>query len=302
MKPLHVLEFPTNLGLKEPAPGVEPGVRKLPDGLRRWGLYARLSPVEIERLSPPPYTMHLDPDSGVRNAEAIATYAEAQADLLRKVLELPRFPLVIGGDCSVLLGNALALKTKGRYALFFVDGHTDYMSTELSSTGGAAGMDLALATGWGHPKLTNLRNQKPYFPESSVWAVGNREYHPQYVATIRQSAITYLDLATLRQEGPAACAQRFLRWFAQEGFDGFWLHLDLDVLDDAVMPAVDSRAPDGLRYDELHALLAPLVHHPQATGLEITILDPDLDPTGQYTRRFIDAFSALMQASPSEAT
>jgi arginase len=60
--------------------------------------------------------------------------------------------------------------------------------------------------------------------------------------------------------------------------DGFWVHLDADVLDPSVMPAVDSPDPDGLLPDELVALLRPLLASPHCAGLDVTVYDPDLDP------------------------
>ncbi len=62
---------------------------------------------------------------------------------------------------------------------------------------------------------------------------------------------------------------------------GFWVHLDADVLDPAVMPAVDSPDPGGLLPDELAELLAVLVGSPRCAGLNVTIYDPDLDPDGR---------------------
>lgn len=39
MKEICIVEFPSNLGLKEPQPGKEPGVKKLPDWLWRHNLH-----------------------------------------------------------------------------------------------------------------------------------------------------------------------------------------------------------------------------------------------------------------------
>ncbi len=65
------------------------------------------------------------------------------------------------------------------------------------------------------------------------------------------------------------------------------MHIDVDVLDDAIMPCVDSRTPGGLSYEEFNALTFPLFKSKQLKGLEITILDPDLDPEGKYTPAFV---------------
>lgn len=251
-----------------------------------------MRPLKVFTLAPPPYTNYLDKTSGVRNAEAIVAYARQQAALLEKLLSLTLFPVVLGGDCSILIGNALALKKLGRFGLFFLDGHTDFMGPDLSTTGGAAGMDLAIVTGNGHPKLTDIDGMTPYIPENWVWCVGNREYDETYVNTIKASRINYFDLASLAQIGIAGCVGGFLAMVKTENLDGFWVHLDLDVLHDTIMPAVDSRQEGGLSYTDLAAFLQPLLSHPKATGIEITILDPDLDPTAEYTRAFVRHFCA----------
>ena len=73
--------------------------------------------------------------------------------------------------------------------------------------------------------------------------------------------------------------------------DGFWIHLDADVLDDAVMPAVDYRMPDGLAWDELSAVLRLAVSSGRAVGIDITIFNPKLDVTGAIARRFVHALA-----------
>lgn len=284
---INIVEFPSNLGLKEAEPGVEPGVRNLPDWLRENGFYDLLNPQQVYTLTPPSYTMKMDEDTGVRNSDAIIGYAKEQAKLLGKVFEESPFPVIIGGDCSIIMGSAMALKKKGNYALFYLDGHTDFMLPELSRTGGLAGMDLAVVTGHGHDKLTNINRLKPYFKEENVWSVGNREYSVDYVAPILESNIHYYDLDDLQDKGTEQCTNEFLSMVHEKELDGFFIHVDADVLDDIIMPAVDSRANDGLTYAELNHILEKLLVNEKAVGLEITILDPDLDPSAEYTREFI---------------
>jgi arginase len=60
---------------------------------------------------------------------------------------------------------------------------------------------------------------------------------------------------------------------------GYWLHLDVDVLDPEVMAAVDSPAPGGLQPAQLITMLDALA--PGAVGGQVTVLDPDLDPDGR---------------------
>jgi arginase len=117
------------------------------------------------------------------------------------------------------------------------------MWPELSGTKGAAGMDLAIVTGNGHPKLANISGLGPYFKEEHVWCAGNREFDELYVKTITDSNIHYYDLLHLRETEIKNCCHGFLNMINKNRLDGFWIHLDVDVLDDELMPAVDSRDP-----------------------------------------------------------
>jgi arginase len=293
--PIEIIELPSNLGLKEPIAGKEPGVKKLPGWLKKNGLYDLLKPSKISRIIPPPYSMHFDDEIKVRNADAIIAYAHEQVPVLRNTIRPAVFTLVIGGDCSILIGTALALKQLGNYALFYLDGHTDYMLPQLSATGGVAGMDLAIVTGSGHPRLTNIDNLRPYFIEENVWCVGNREYDKDYVAAIENSNLKYYDLNNLRNNGIENCINSFLSNLEVQQLDGFWIHLDVDVLDDELMPAVDSRTPGGLSYSELSTILVKLISDKKCAGLEITILDPDLDPLSTYTAPFVHEMSTILK-------
>jgi arginase len=100
-----ILEFPSNLGLKEPFRGKEPGVKKLPEFLKKHNFHSLINPSSVLRLNPPTYGMMLDEISGVRNADKIVKYSKEQAQMLQKVLSENQFPIVIGGDCSILIGN-----------------------------------------------------------------------------------------------------------------------------------------------------------------------------------------------------
>ncbi|MCC9066149.1 arginase family protein [Flavobacterium piscisymbiosum] len=287
MKEVCIVEFPSNLGLKEPQPGKEPGVKNLPNWFWKHNLHKAITHKDILRLDPPRYTNIRETETNILNANALVDYAREQAYLINNLLSQNKFPFILGGDCSILLGSAIALKQKGNYGLFYLDGHTDFMDISLSETGGVGGMAASIVTGNGHKKLTDILNLSPYIKEENLWCVGNREYDEEYENQIRNSAATYLSLNELRKQGISKSIQAFLSEIENKNLDGFWLHIDVDVLSDSVMPCVDSRTPDGLTYDEFNELTSYLFQSEKLSGLEITILDPDLDPTGQYTKDFV---------------
>lgn len=300
MKKICIVEFPSNLGLKEPQPGKEPGVKLLPDWLKKHNLHNLINPERILRLDSPAYSNKKDSETKILNANSLADYAIKQAELIHNLITTDKFPFVIGGDCSILLGAAIALKQNGNYGLFYLDGHTDFIDISLSETGGVGGMAASIVTGNGHKKLTNILNLSPYIKEENLWCVGNREYDDEYENEIRKSDATYISLDLLRKRGIANCIQSFLLEIENKNLDGFWLHIDVDVLNDLIMPCVDSRTPDGLTYQEFNELTSLLFQSKKLTGFEITILDPDLDTTGEYTAAFVDNLAATFNSTWSK--
>src|ERR1700692_2733017 len=117
---LAVLDAPSNLGLKPPSPGQEPGVKNMPGVLRAHDIIQRLLAEDAGSAVPPAYASAIDPAIKVRNARGIRDYSVQLANRIEELLGQGRFPLVLGGDCSILLGSALALRKRGRYGLLFV--------------------------------------------------------------------------------------------------------------------------------------------------------------------------------------
>ncbi|MDJ1497268.1 arginase family protein [Cytophagaceae bacterium DM2B3-1] len=227
------------------------------------------------------------------NADKIISYAIKQSEVMANEIDSESFQLILGDDCSLLIVSAIAFKKKGNFGLFYLDGHTDY-STPAESQSHSAGMDQAIVCGIGHPKLTNILNLGPYIEEKNVFCVGNREHDIEDEKLITNSQIQYVPLERLRKTGIRQTIVQFIEMIETNKLDGFYIHFDVDVLNDNIMPAVDSRQADGLSFRELQQLLLPLLTSPKMYGMQITILDPDPDPGAQYTKAFISNISPLI--------
>jgi arginase len=77
-----------------------------------------------------------DRDKGFLNAQSVADYSRRLAQRAGEVLDQGDFALVLGGDCSILLGAMLALNRRGRHGLLFLDGHMDFYDQETNIYGG----------------------------------------------------------------------------------------------------------------------------------------------------------------------
>jgi arginase len=102
---------------------------------------------------------------------------------------------------------------------------------------------------------------------------------------LRQTAMHAYDLTEVRRLGAGPAARQALASLEASGVEGFWVHLDADVLNDEVMPAVDYRMPDGLWPEELTEALAVVLASPLAVGMEITIYNPTFDDAERSAAR-----------------
>jgi arginase len=280
-RPLILVDAPSNLGLRPPADGAVPGCYKLAGALREQRLLTRLGAEEGGVVVPPRYDRAgWKPGDGVFNAAAIAAYTRRLADRVEAHVRAGAFPLVLGGDCSIQLGASLALRRIGRYGIAVIDGSADFRHPGNSEyVGAAGGEELALATGRGQTDLTDIEGLRPYLRESDVQVFGIRDYDTER-AELTASGIASTTVGEIRKDGAEESAAVALRTLEAPELEGFWVHLDADVLDPSVMPAVDSPDDGGLLPGELTSLLRPLVRSPRCVGLNLTIYDPDLDPDG----------------------
>ncbi len=289
MKGISVISAPSNLGLKPQVGGKLSGVNKLPGVLLKNGLLDKLNAEFQAEIAVPIYDSQKDERTSILNPHQIREFSLRLAKEVETAIRSNLFPLVLGGDCSILLGNMLALKRVGRYGLFFLDGHADFYLPEQSETGGVAGMDLAFATGRGDQLLSDIDGKKPLVRDCDVVAFGFRDAEESArlgMPKLAETEITSYSLPKIRKIGTAKAVREALRNLQNENLDGFWIHIDADVLDDRVMPAVDSRQPDGLNYEEFVEVLKILLASKKAVGMHVGIFDPDMDANGNIAKNF----------------
>jgi arginase len=264
--------------------------------LVRAGLGERLHPARHVKLRRPVYRVNGDAGTRIRNGRALREFNLALSSEVERSLARGAVPVVVGGDCGVLLGCLHGLRRANGRGLVHVDGHSDFSHPgnydTAASLGAAAGMDLALVTGRGEPILTQWPDVSgPLVADADVVQLGERDAgDPGYTyRDIESTAIARIPVQSVQAQGLGPAVERVLARLTERKIDRGWLHIDLDVLDQTVMPAVDSPGSPGLRYRELTALIAALVGSRRIAGIDLAIYDPDLDPTGQHAAAIVEA-------------
>jgi arginase len=195
--------------------------------------------------------------SGLLNERALLEMAHVLYGRVRDTLARGRFPLVYGADCAVLLAVVPALAdVAGAAGLVFIDGHEDATPMELSASGEAANMEVAMLTG-----LTGQRAPEPLRsgvgvlrPEATAM-LGMRDdlYRRQIGVPTIADRVRVVPAAGLHQDLAGIGRRAAARVSAHAS--GWWLHIDFDVLDrdefSACGAAGEVALPGGLSWAEL---------------------------------------------------
>jgi arginase len=156
-------------------------------------------------------------------------------------------------------------------------------------------MDLAIVSGRGPDILTNIDGLKPLVKDEDVVVFGYRdaEQAASYGSQdVRDTNMHVFDLLQVKELKIATAASLAVKKLMKNELDGFWIHLDADVLDDSIMPAVDYRQDGGLSFSELSELLRILFTSRRAVGMSITIFNPRMDLDGSIARKFVSSIVA----------
>ena len=265
------------------------GVERAPGVLLGAGLADGLAARRAGRVEAAGYSAGRDSETQIMNPQAIRDYSTLLADAVTAVLGEGEFPVVLGGDCSILLGTMLALRRRGRYGLLHIDGDADYYQPEVNPLNGAASAsDLAFATGRGPDVLTDIEGLRPLVRAEDVVVFASRDAADRERRGCQPlpAGMLVVDRDQVRRLGADAAAREAVGYLTRDEGpeDGFWIHLDADVLDQTIMQAVDDPRPDGLAWDELVTVLSIAVRSARAVGLQVAIYNPDIHAGGANGR------------------
>jgi len=218
-KELFILGIPFN------GDGTTPDQENPPDSLRQAGLLKCLqfgmnTVIDLGDIEIPEFDDKRDTGTQILNLSAWLKTSERVAQTISKI-DQNAFTLVLGGDCSILLGifGGFALQDR-RSGLIMLDGHTDYREPATSETGEPADLELAVLTGLGPQQITEFFGKNPLV-EEDVIVYGYREPDE-----IENSKISRFDRTKMVELG--------IKDAVIKGFAGLkknipvWLHLDVD--------------------------------------------------------------------------
>jgi arginase len=223
---------------------------------------------------------------------------DATCEGVRAAHEGNRVPLLVGGDCPVVLGALAALRGGDRPpGLIMLDGHEDAWPPWSSETGEGSDSEIAVALGTVTDLPEALATRLPLLSSAALAYLGPRdgvEIRSAGLASLRDQAAYFGVAGRVSAEleagrDPARAAAEAI------ACDAFWLHLDLDVLATHAFSAVDYRQPGGLGWSELDRLVASAASDPRCQGVSVVIYNPDLDPARAEAGKLVDFLARLIE-------
>jgi arginase len=299
----------TVVGVPFNSAGLTGGVARAPAALRRAGLVSglarRLDVADAGDVGFDPPAPERSPTSGLLAEPALVSMVAGTRQAVAAVHQAGRFPLVVGGDCPVMLGALAATRDRhGGVGLLMLDGHEDAYPPRRSPTGEAADSELALALGLAEGLPDGLAGLVPLLAPGQVGLLGPRDdatIAREGVASLRGVVPLWSDVE-LAVRGAAEVAAQAARDVAAAA-PAWWLHVDLDVLATAELAAVDYPQPGGLRWWQLRQMTVAALAVPGCAGWTVAIYNPDLDPDGGQAARIAEyvAGAAARLAEPPDA-
>jgi arginase len=273
--PTRIIYVPFN------AAGLSSGVAGMPQAIHTAGVEERIPGPVASTWIPTGAMSPARGPSGLISEDALTSMVTDTAAALGAAWRDGEVPLVVAGDCPVLLAPLIAAKARGGGGLAFIDGHEDAWDPHVTPTGEASDCEIGLALGLfrGPDSLAGLPCLRP----EHLVVLGPRDQEEiagEGQPSIRDCVPRYLsgaDLAAAPESHPYTEVTDLVACGVAGTEAGWWCHIDLDVLATASLSAVDYPQPGGLSWNQLERLTTACLTVPGCLGASVVIYNPDLD-------------------------
>ncbi len=277
-----------------------------PTALREAGLAAAFGTHQVNDagdLALPPPNPERGSATSLINEAALLAMAEGVGGRVAQAMDGGRWPLLVGGDCTCLLGVVPALRDiLGGAGLVFVDGHEDTMPLDVSEDGEAANTEIGLLLGLTGQLVSGpLRHRLATLEHDALAMLGQRDerWRRQFnVGSLREHGV-WLRNADEVAADPRRAAREAVQHVSR-AVERWWLHVDLDVLDPTEFAAQGlsdvEDEPGGLSVAQLTELLVTAADTGGCAGLSLVIYDPDQDPHRRDAHQLIELAAATVAA------
>lgn len=282
---VHILEMPLDFGASRH--GSDMG----PSAIRLAGIKERLESLNhktfehADIFQPQPQEYEQAGNPKAKYLKPIVNACTKLAASVEEISSKGDFPLVLGGDHSIVLGTlaglaASAKKENKKIGVLYVDAHGDFNDTNTSPTGNIHGECLAASAGIGLPDLTNLYFEGQKVDPHNICFVGCRDLDPGEKVLMKKAGVTVFTMSDIDRQSFSEIVKKVLKFFETHAD---WIHVsfDMDVLDPMYAPGTGIPLPGGLTNREALLLMEEMASIGKVKSAEIVEVNPILDVRNQ---------------------
>ncbi|MDV3277856.1 MAG: arginase family protein [Nitrososphaerales archaeon] len=226
-------------------------------------------------------------EGGMKN---FGHFMRASETITAKVGELgePDMLVCLGGECSLTVGAlaGLAETHAGKPGMLWIDTHGDFNTPKTSPSGYIGGMCLAIACGRGPTLGEKVESRRPLLQEDRLVHLGSRALDPPELEMMRASPMGLYTMKKVNLMGATEAARQAAKRLS-DAADWLVCHLDVDVLDPAVMPAVNYPTPGGMTVNQAVAVVKAMRNTGKLKVLDIAAYNADFDRDGSSAKTIV---------------
>lgn len=234
---------------------------------------------------------------GYRHLPEVVTWARTIRDAVGEALAQGEFPLLLGGDHSIVIGFAAAVarhcaQQETPLSVLWLDAHADFNTARTSPSGNIHGMPVATICGSGPPDLMDLGPAVPMVEPTRVFQVGVRSVDTVERQTVLDSGVVIHDMRRIDEDGMRSTMDRVLERLARIG-GHVHVSFDADFVDPVIAPGVGTPVPGGPNYREAQLCMEMIHDSGLAGSLDVVEVNPALDEHNRTARLVVELVASL---------
>jgi len=276
------------------------GSEKAPTALRAAGLVERLQSIGYEVTDMGDCTPRLFADDDEHKRSRNVPEIIASLNDLKPRVELAfksgALLLVLGGDCTQIFAVLAGARRYHKHLrLLWMDRDADLNTPATTPSGRLDGMVLASIFGKGSPELVRFWGEPPLVREPDTLVYGLVRVDQPEQEFMAGSPMRHMYAVDIQAKGAEKSAGEALAQLHAEGRE-FLVHVDLDVIAQEELSAVNVPDSGGLSFAEARTSLTEFAKQKNLLGFDVAQYNPDKDPDGEGAKKIVELLAEVLSA------
>ncbi|HLD55456.1 MAG TPA: arginase [Candidatus Nanoarchaeia archaeon] len=229
-----------------------------------------------------------DSNEKLKNLTSIQRVYRNYSRLPENFLEKPNFPIILGGDHSIIFGHIKELTKKKNAGLIWFDAHGDFNDEFTTLTGNIHGMVLGAIAGNSLKKYFDV--DKPLIKEKNISLLGARDLDLNEIFLLKNSDVMVISTEKLKENKMEYISQAINR--ANDETSGYHVSFDLDFVDPLDAPGVSVPVNEGISKEEFSNIV-DLIDTDKLLSVDFVELNPLNDIDDKTVKLIVDSILKL---------